>query len=275
MRIGERFSIRCFAAAIREFQPSLMSTYAAGATFYIVLSLIPFLIVLISLLQFLPFNQENLSFLNVEFVPKDVRDFFINTIREITDSTSIAVLPLASIGTLWSASSGIYALFKGFNAVYRRRETRNYIHVRALCLLYTVAFLILLILVLGVLVFGNHVIWWIADALPSRFFLSSFFRNCVTFAVLSFFFTLMYKTVPDRKSGWLFVIPGGVFSAVGWMGFSYLYAIYITHFGHHADLYGSLTAIVFLLIWLYACIFLVFVGAFINVQFEKRRSEID
>jgi len=257
---------------VDDFRPGVISSYASSTAFYILLSLFPFMIVLISLLQYFPFDNGTLDFLNLSFFPPEVTDFLISTVKEIASNTSAAILPIASIGTLWSASRGIYSLTKGLNVIYRRQESRNYFVVRGLCLLYTVLFMVLLILVLAVLVFGNRLLSWLKTMLPlfdEWFFTSTLFRSFVTFTVLSVFFTLLYKTVPDRKAKWFGEVPGAMFSALAWIVFSYLYSLYIEYFAQYSNIYGSLTALILLMIWVEVCMYMLLIGAHINVTLQK------
>ena len=89
--------------------------------------------------------------------------------------------------------------------------------------------------------------------------------------VLTAFFVLLYKTVPNRHTRWLAELPGAILSAISWMGVSYLYSLYIAQ-ERVVRVYGSLAAVVLLLIWLYACMYIVFIGAKINYLLRKKND---
>lgn len=257
---------------VDAFRPDLITAYTAGATLFIIISFFPFMIMLLSLLRFLPFTEADLAFINFDFIPPKIYELITAMISEIAENTSVAVLPIAAVTGLWSASTGVLSLSKGLNVVYSRKETRPYFVVRSMCLLHTVLLLLIIVAVLTVLVFGKSLYQWLTEWFP---FLSNgllhviSWRSVVALIVLSLFFTLLYKTVPDRKGLWFGEIPGGVFAAVGWMLFSYLYSLYINGIDRFSAIYGSLTAVVLMMIWLYACIYIVFIGAYLNVLLQR------
>ena len=129
-------------------------------------------------------------------------------------------------------------------------------------------FALLLIVSLVLLVFGNQLYELILKKLP---FLSDFAlllisaRSLITMLIMTFFFLLLYLFVPNRKSHILRELPGALLSAGGWLGFSYLFSYYIDHMGNFSYTYGSLTAIVICMLWLYACMYILFIGAEVNV----------
>ncbi len=260
------------AETVEAFRPDLIAAYAAGATLFIIISFFPFMIMLLSLLRFLPFTDADLAFINFDFIPPKIYELITAMIEEIAQNTSVAVLPIAAVTGLWTASTGVLSLTKGLNVVYHRKETRPYFAVRGMCLFHTILLLFIIVAVLTVLVFGKSLYQWLTEWFP---FLSNgllhviSWRSVIAMVILTLFFTLLYKTVPDRKGLWFGEIPGGLFSAVGWMLFSYLYSLYINRIDRFSAIYGSLTAVVLMMIWLYACIYIVFIGAYLNVLLQR------
>ena len=257
---------------IKEFHPDIVAAYAAGASLFIIISFFPFMIMLLSLLRYLPIAQLDMEHIAFDFSPNTIKDLLISVVQEIAQNTSAVVFPLAALTGLWSASTGFVALSKGLNLVYNREETRSFLVVRVMCLVYTVILLLILIAVLVLLVFGRVLLEWMGsvfpllslDALPIVNL-----RSIVTVLVLTLFFTLLYKTVPNRKTRWFAEIPGALLSALAWMLFSLLYSLYISKMGEYSTLYGSLTAVVLLMFWLYCCIYILFAGARINVLLQQ------
>ncbi len=252
---------------VSDFHPEEIAAYAAGSTLFIIISFFPFVIMLLSLLRFLPFDESAFEHMAFDFIPDVVKKMMVSIVSEISANTSNAVLPIAAVTGLWTASTGFVSISRGLNVAYNRRETRSFLMFRSLCLLYTILFLLVLVTVLAVLVFGNFIFEWMKTSfsfIPSDFSQTAYSRFITAFVVLALFFTLLYKTVPNRKSRWYAEVPGAVFSSGMWMLFSYLYSWYITNFGRSSGVYGSLTAVVFLLMWLYICIYILFIGAYIN-----------
>ena len=89
-------------------------------------------------------------------------------------------------------------------------------------------------------------------------------RTVIGFAILIIFFLILFLAIPNRKSSILDELPGAIIAAAGWMIFSYLYSFYIDNIGSFSNMYGSLTTIVFLMLWLYFCMYILFFGAEIN-----------
>ena len=103
-------------------------------------------------------------------------------------------------------------------------------------------------------------------------------RATVLLAILLFFFLIMYIVLPNRKTSLIYELPGAILSSLGWIGFSYGFAFYIDNMANFSYVYGSLTAIVLLLLWVYFCMYILFIGAevnyflynYINEKIEKK-----
>lgn len=235
-------AIRVIRKFLTQLRDDFISAFAAQAAFFIILSFIPFIMFLFTLLNFFPLTPGSLTRL-----PAGI---------------------LSGTAALWSASRGTLALIRGLNAVYKHKETRNYFLIRAISMIYTFFFATLLIAALVLLVFGNRLYDWIMLQLPMLkdfVFLIMSLRSLGTIIILSLFFLLLYLVVPNRKSRFLKELPGAILSAGGWMGFSFLFSFYIDHRKNTAFTYGGLTTLAFSMLWLYFCMYILFVGAEINV----------
>ena len=253
----------------RQLGQDAVGAYAAQSTFFIVLSAFPFLMLLLTLLQYLPFTQDQFVHFTLDFLPEDVSRLVRSVVNEIYAKTSGVVMSVITAAVaLWSAAKGFLALTNGFNRVYGIGETRNYVLLRLRAALYTLALMVLLILSLGLLVFGSTLYHWLVDQFPSALQLMLnivSWRSVAGFAVLTGFFLLMYLFVPNRRSRVRNELPGALVSAAGWLLFSYGYSYYIERIGNFSYLYGSLTAVVLLMLWLYFCMYILFFGAELNV----------
>jgi membrane protein len=176
--------------------------------------------------------------------------------------TVISVLIL-----LWSASKGIYAIVGGLNSVYEIKENRNYFLVRLMSIFYTIGFMITLLGALSLLVFGeniNNILVSLFPNIKGLVYLLSSLRFIIGFVILVLMFTIIYVTLPSVKLKFVEQIPGAVISSAGWVSFSILFSFFVENFSNYANIYGSLTAIIVLLLWLYVCMYIMFVGAKIN-----------
>ena len=262
--------LRFFLNKIKE---DSVSAFAAQAAFFIILSFFPFVMFLLTLLNYLPISAYELQNLITGIFPATVTDIIGTVFSELVEKSSGAVLSATVIAALWSASRGMLALVRGLNAVYGHKETRNYFLIRGISMLYTLAFAALLIVTLLLLVFGNRLYGFIIRQLP---LLEDFalvlmsIRTLVTMAVLSLFFLLMYLVIPNRKSRILRELPGALLAAGGWLGFSFLFSLYIDHMGTYT--YGSLTALAICMLWLYFCMYILFLGAEFNLLFSSGKD---
>lgn len=256
-------------AFLKKLREDTVSAFAAQTAFFVILSFLPFLIFLLTLVKFLPIGPDKLLVAVQSVFPETLHDFIGVLLREVLQKTSGALVSISVLAALWSASRGVLVIIQGLNAVYGNKETRNYFRVRFLAVGYTMAFAVVLVLTLLLLVFGNRIYVHIQSMVPllrHAAFLMISLRTVMSFLVLTAFFFVLYVFVPNRKSPHkTSEIPGALLSAAGWLGFSYLYSFYIDRMSNYSAMYGSLTAIVLCMIWLYACMYIMFIGAELNV----------
>ena len=269
---------KAVGSIIKDIMDDSVSAYSAQAAFFIIISAFPMIMLLLTMLRFLPYFSGGVPLIRISFLPDNVNPFVQTMLQEIIDNSSNMVISISAITALWSSSTGIYSIMLGLTAAYSVKETRGYIRMRSLAILYTFVFLVMIIAALGVLVFGNSIYHALINYLPFAAehvtIISKGIRWLLGFGVLVLFFEISYIAVPDRRSTVLQELPGALVSAVGWTVFSYMYAYYIENFGNYANVYGSLTAVVLLMLWLYFCMFIMLVGAEINVAWNSTYRRI-
>ena len=251
--------------------------YASDTTLFIIVSFFPFLMCLLTLLQYLPFTQNELMDVIRNFVPSQVADMIGNLVDELYSSTSL-LLSITIIMTLWTASRGILGVHRGLNKIYGADETRNYFILRFRVMIFTLVFMAMLLMLLGLYVFGGIIKNWLTREFPILMMnkytdLIVNLRSVIGIVILMIFFLVMYVFIPNRRTGIINELPGAAFASVGWVLFSYFYSFYINNLSNMAATYGSLTAIVLCILWLHACMILFFLGAEINSWITLRRSE--
>lgn len=257
--------IRAFMHKVRD---DYVSAFSAQAAFYVLISFFPFIMFLLTLLQYLPITEQTLISILIQIFPSSISPLVVNIVTEIFGKASGTIISITAISALWSSSKGILSVIRGLNAVYGIKESRGYIRVRLLSSIYTLIFAVMLIISLIILVFGNQLYLWIETKIPILADLALIIisiRTIVGLLVLTLFFLLIYAKVPNRKTVLYKELPGAIVSAAGWMGFSYLYSYYIDNMGNYANMYGSLTAIVLFLLWFYFCMYILFIGGEINI----------
>lgn len=260
-----------------HFNASNISAHAGEAAFFIILSFFPFTMFLCSLVRLTPLTEEILAEAIQVIFPTSFHDYLEQLISEIYNHYSTTLLSLTIITAIWLGSKAFMSLISGLNDMYQISESRNYILVRTLSILYTALFAILILATLTLLVFGNTLYYhfctifpWLHDTLLSIISI----RSIVCFLIMLLFFTIMYILLPNHKAshiasttyriGFLSQLPGGLLTTTGWILFSYLYSYYVDHLSNYSFFYGTMTTIALLMVWLFACMFLLFFGGLVN-----------
>jgi len=265
--------------AIR-IQSDDISAWAAKLTFFLLLSIFPFLIFIMELLNHITIDTESVYELTQLF-PQEIISIFTLIIEDISNvETSSSVLPIAIVAAIWSASKGIMAIIGGLNMAYKEKETRSYIYLRALSLIYTVAFAFILLITLGFIVFGNKIIGLLMINIPvlSEWTYTIDIIRLISSVILTFlFFILLYNATPNRKIMIRDVMPGAFFATISWIFVSYFFSIYVNTSKSFSYMYGSLTSIILLLVWLYVSSTIIMLGGEINAinsEHKKKRRAI-
>lgn len=274
-----RIFIRLVSLFLERLKHHHISAYASQAAYFIILSVIPFSMVLLSLIKFTPLSKDILSEILSTMIPSVFFPVFENILDELYMKAT-AVLSISAVMAVWSSAKGILALTNGFNIIYDVDETRNYILLRLRSAAYTVAFILTIVLSLALMVFGeriNHVaknyIPVIASVVEQIFDL----RLIMAFLLQLLIFTLLFRFLPNRNISVRWQLPGALFASVGWNLFSFFFSIYVKY-GHMSYMYGSLATLVIVMLWVYICMYIIFIGAEINAMVEslafvQRREE--
>lgn len=249
--------------------------HAANACYFIVLAVFPALVLLLDLLRYTPLEVERLGEFLYGLLPEALAEGAEELILLTYDNTSGTVVGVSAATVLWSSSRGIYGVLTGLNAIYGVSESRGYLKLRFLSVLYTIAFLLMLLLTLGLHVFGTGLLSLLErKAHPFVQFIVRIidFRIVLLLCVQTGFFAAMFMTLPNRRNGFLESLPGAMLASAGWLVFSNLYSIYVEHFAHLTNVYGSVYAVALSMLWLYCCISIVFYGGVLNVLISGRKD---
>ena len=246
-----------------------ISAFAASTAFFLFLSLIPALMLLCAIIPYTPLTEANLMCAAREISPDAMNSLLITIIRDVYDK-SIGLVSASAIITLWTAGKGVLALMRGLNAVNNVEEDRNYIVLRLVACLYTVLMLAAVLLALLVMVFGNSIIRLIEGFIPQTSYLFDLlmhFRTPIIWAVFTIVIASMYAYVPGTRLGFKMQLPGAAFAAVAWSVMTWAFSIYIDDFDGF-NTYGNLTTIIILMLWMYAAMYIILAGAYINRYFK-------
>lgn len=252
---------------LRKISASRVGAYSAQTAFFMFLSLIPLVMLLLSLVRQLGTPTDEIAQITSDFAPGFLSSFFATYIDEIVRDGRLSLTIVSAVILLWSASRGIYAIIGGLNSVYEIKEERNYFLIRILAVFYTVAFIVILVGALLLLVFGdeiNDLLYSLLPNLKGLVYILSSLRFILGFVILILFFSVLYKSLPSQKMKFIDQIPGAVITSAGWVSFSILFSFFVDNFSNYSNIYGSLTAIIVLMLWMYICMYIMFIGAEIN-----------
>lgn len=249
-----------------------VSAYAAQAAYFLILSFIPFVLFLTTFIRYTPLTYNLVRDAIIGFVPNNLQSFLLGILGDVYMRSS-AIAPITAVIALWSAGKGMQSITNGLNTIYHVKETRNWLITRIYSVVYTMLFVISLIVSLTLLVLGTRIQAAIAKHFP---FIGDILgriigaRTLLVFAVLFFVFLFLYKVLPNRKATFKSQIPGAFITAVAWSVFSYGFSIYFELVPNFSNMYGNLAAIIMVMLWLYGCMNLVLYGAETNAYFEKQ-----
>jgi len=245
-----------------------ISAFAASTAFFFFLSLVPMLIMICTVIPYTPLTEDNLLTAANGLVPDKILPLTEELIREVYQKSE-GLLPIAVIVTLWTAGKGMLALMRGLNAVGKVDETRNYLWVRAVACFYTALMLVMVVLCLFVMVFGNRLVDMLLYKMPQLQPLVALlmnFRFLAVWILLMLFFAGIYAYVPNGSLVFREQIPGAAFTAIAWSIFSWGFSLYVDWTDY--SIYGSLSIIILVMLWLYFCMYIVMVGAYLNRYFQ-------
>ncbi len=257
---------------IEKCKKDNISAFAAQSAFFIVLSLIPFIMLFISLVQYTPVKEGMILNMVHSVMPTYISPFLIGIIHEMYNN-SIGIVSVAAVVAVWSAAKGIQYLMGGLNSVYDIEETRNWLFLRFRAILYTLLLVIAIVASLTLMVFGNSLQYLFTQYLPIIANITFWIlqrRSLILLAILILFFAVLYKMLPNRKATFKSQLPGSVMAAVGWAFLSFGISIYVDYFNGFS-MYGSLTTIILVMLWLYFGIYILLVCAEFNNVYEDYR----
>ena len=246
-----------------------IGVYAAHTSFFMVLSIFPMLVLLMSLLRYTGISVDTLMEIVDGIIPHALMGSAKRLILNTYESSTGTILSLSALTALWSASRGIHGLVTGLNAIYRVSENRGYFYTRAFSVVYTFLFLLVLLLTLLLNIFGNtllamfplEVITKIVDL-----------RTILLLLIQTALFSAIFMVFPNRKNKFRHSLPGAVFAALGWMIFTRLYSVYVDHFTGLSSIYGSVYAVALSMLWLHCCISILFYGGALNRLLVERKK---
>jgi membrane protein len=274
-------SIRALKAAVAEFQRDDALGLAAQLAFYLILALFPFLLVLVSLMGTFssPGLAEQVLGYFREVTPEQVYGIIESYLSDIIAGNRPAP-GLFSVGlviALWSASGAFAALINALNKAYDVEETRPFWKVRGIALLMTLGLSVMVMIGVLLLVAGPPIGRGIADlfGLGEVFTLVwNVVQWPVALSLMVFTVALLYYFAPDAGQPFRWITPGGLIGVLLWVLASVIFRFYVSNFGSYDATYGSIGAVIVLLLYLYISSLTILFGAELNATLVRLKEEI-
>ncbi|WP_316570392.1 YihY/virulence factor BrkB family protein [Neobacillus sp. YIM B06451] len=270
------FSKNIFKQLWHRIQEDDLPGLAAQLAYYFLLSMFPMLIFLLTLLPYLPIPHHDILGAISQYAPEEAMVLIEKNLDSVMANRSGGLLSIGIIGTIWSASNGINALVRAFNKAYNVKESRPFIVARGMAIVLTFGIITVFIVALALPVFGKAIGLFLFSQLGlSEQFLAIWaaLRWIVSALILFGIFTVLYWVAPNVKMRCRSAVPGAIFATVGWTVVSLLFSFYVNNFGNYTATYGSIGAIIILMIWLYLTGFIILLGGEINAFYAEKAKE--
>lgn len=261
---------------VQETKENNMSSFAAAAAFFMFLSVIPMMIIVCSMLAWLDLSPEVFFFLGQSVMPVESVELLRGVANEFKDHM-FTTISLSALITLWLAGNGVSALSYGLNSVHHVVDKKNFVVLRIMSSIYTIIFILMLSISLGILVMGNRINDMLEKFIPTYHIAIAFilrFRFLFVWVFLALMFQVLYTVLPSVKVRYKMQFPGAIFASMCWSFISWVFSKYIDQFDGFA-FYGSFSTTVVTMAWLYFCMYAVLLGAQINIFFSPVFNKIE
>jgi len=259
----------------RRIEEDDLPGLSAQLAYFFLLSLFPLLIFLFTLIPYLQIpNEAILGFIR-GFAPVEALDLIERNLHDIMNHRHGGLLSFGIIGTVWSASNGINAVVNAFNKAYNVKKKRSLIASSLMGVLLTIGMIFIFVVAAALPIFGKEIGLYFSKQFGfTEQFLAiwELTRLLVSAIILFLIFTGLYWIAPNVKLRCRSAFPGAAFSTVGWILASVILSIYVRNFNNFSLTYGSIGAIIVLMLWLYISGFIVILGGEINAFYSANKK---
>ncbi|WP_273843423.1 YihY/virulence factor BrkB family protein [Rubrobacter calidifluminis] len=279
---GRLKTLEIVKQTIKEVGEDHVMAFAGNLTYRIFFALFPFFVFLLSLLGI--FGAEDLVNTLIRSVsgvmPASATQLIKTQLLSIAQSKASGAFTFGAIVSvllaLWGVSGAFRSVMEAMNVMYGVDENRPFWKVYGISIFISLAVIVLLVVALGIVVFGASV----GGGLAGLVGLNGVFQtvwSVIQWPILACFvllaFALVYYYAPAVTQRWRWISPGSVMALVFWVGFSLLFSVYVSTFGSYNATYGSFAGIIILLLYIYYSTVIVLVGAELNQVIEWRHPE--
>lgn len=250
-----------------------IATIAAATAFWFFLSIVPIVILCVSILPYTSVTEEQLLAKLAPVLTESMTEL-IRIILSDVYSSGAGVLSISLIATVWSSAMGFSSLIRGLEDIYEQPRRAGFLMRRARGIIYTLGMILMMVLSFVLGGFGEQIKALVEKYLPGTTSFFTFllhFRFVVVIAVLTVFFGAIFRWSTGLRPPFGEVFPGALTAAIGWSLFSYAFSAWVNA-GHYGT-YGSLVTVVVVMLWLYYCQYILLLSACLNRALPKFRRK--
>lgn len=265
--------IELFRRTVKEAMADNCFGMAAQLAYYFFLSLFPALLMVVAVTSAFPSDLlENILRWFGIFTPPDVLEVVRGQLHQIRQSGQTGLLTFGLLGALWSSSSAMTAIVDTLNRAYGVKEARPWWKVQALAIIMTIVMSVFMLVSFTLVVSGPE----LAETIASRVGWGPVFAWTwkivqwpLVFWLISLAFRLLYYLAPDVEQLWPWIVAGSRFATALWLVISLAFRFYVIHFGQFNRMYGTIGAVIVVLVWFYLSGLVLLIGAELNAEIER------
>ncbi len=250
--------------------------YTGGQiAYFLILSLFPFLIFINTLIASFNIPTESVIQFLDPFFPDQIVSFIARYIEYINQNRSLSLLSFGIVLAIFSASKSVRSVASAFNIAYSVPARRGFFSQLFFSMLFILSFGIIILICIVLVAFGNDFIAGLLDHVNLQFAFIDLFSvwRWVTFSAIVFLIlSLVYKLLPDKKIKYSDTFPGTILALVGFLVLTSLFSLYVNNFAVNSILYGSIGAVILLLLWMYFAGIILVLGAELNNIWDKIKT---
>lgn len=269
---------RFFRELVSEIGDDDIFNGAAALGFYLTLAIFPAMIFVMAVIPYLPIADVDVAIMDVlvQVMPAQAADMFADVVDEVTNQRRGGLLSFGLLATLWATSSGMYAVMQQLNITYDVKESRGFVKARLTAIALSVLFAVLVLAAFSAIVLGGTLQGWLVSRFGFGDLVITLFaiaRWVIIVAALLLMFALVYYLAPDVEQEFRYITPGAVLGVVLLSLASMAFGWYAQNFGNYDATYGSIGAVIVLMLWLYIAGIAILLGSEINALVEHHAAE--
>ena len=276
-----RETLRDIYDAVDDFSRGLgrrrITTFSAACAYYLFVSLVPMIMLVVSLIRYTPLTEAVVLQAVSDYVPDQLYTILETIVNSIYRGGG-AALTVSIVLTIWSASKSMKALMRGMDSVYDAERHEDFFVFSLRACVYMVVFILLLLISLLVMVYGGEILQLLYNILPHGgamdwiFGLTRYLRYIVVLALLTLVFSFTYWRMPARTLPYRSQCTGAAFCAVSWAVFSFIFSAYVG-VSNQFGAYGVIGTVMVAMIWVYYCFYFLLLGGYINHFIARKKAE--